>query len=229
MRRGTLPVLVLVTAVAAPACILRPGMNTDCEWPPEPSRAIDPADSAGQRHLVVDAELIEELVDRYRFHPPDGQRQCEVHLSAIVARLHSVELAEVERARQRIPQRGLDLPVTVPVAALFFFIVPRIIRRIKRRFGDEPVPATISLILASIAVSGLFVMAGEFWTSILQMIRVGSFHVGGRVDRLPWTQHEPQILVIGIALFWVVVVLERAGARRDRNGGAVDEPPRLLD
>lgn len=208
--RVTLAVLVLIGAGAASACILRPGMNADCDWPPEASRAIDLSAAADQRHLVIDAELIEELVDRYRFHPPDEQQRCDAHLVATVAQRHAVGVVDIERARQRIPQRGLDLPVTVPMAALFFFVVPRIIRRINRRFEDEPVPAAISLILASIAVSSLFVMAGEFWTSILQMIRVGSFHVGGRVNRLPWTQHEPQILVVGIALFWVVVALERA-------------------
>ncbi len=208
-----LPVVVLAAAFTASACILRPGMNADCVWPPEASRAVDLAAAADQRHLVVDAELIEELVDRYRFHPPDEQRRCEAHLIATVAHHHSVGVADLERARRRISERGLDLPVTVPVAALFVFSVWRVIRRIQRRFGDEPVPAAISLILASIVVSGLFVMAGEFWTSILQMIRVGSLHVGGRVDKLPWVQHEPQILVIGIALFWIIVALARAGWR----------------
>jgi hydrogenase-4 membrane subunit HyfE len=86
-------------------------------------------------------------------------------------------------------------------------------RRIERRFRDEPLPAIITLAVASVVVSALFVLVGEFWTSILQMIRVGSQHVGGRVARLPWKQHERQILIVGIVLFWAVVLLRR-GARR---------------
>jgi hypothetical protein len=39
-------------------------------------------------------------------------------------------------------------------------------RRIERRFSDERVPHIISLGIASIALSVLFVLVGEFWTSV---------------------------------------------------------------
>ena len=61
------------------------------------------------------------------------------------------------------------------------------------------------------------VMVGEFWTSILQMIRVGSQHVGGRVAQLPWHQHEREIFLIAICVFWVVVLGESVLERRKQR------------
>jgi hypothetical protein len=197
-------------------CVLRPGMNSDCAWPSEPVRALDLANAADSRHLVLDAELIDELVDRYRFHPVDEQRGCDQRLVAAVARTHAVSIGDVEQARRRVFDRGLNLPVILPVAALFIFSVLYSVRRIERRFGEELWPRAISLLVASVALSGGFLWVGEFWTSILQMIRVGSQHVGGRVNRLPWVQHQPQIFVLGIALFWTVYSLQHGCQRRSR-------------
>lgn len=205
--------LLLIVVSGTNGCILRPGMNSDCAWPSERSRRLNLQDPADRRHLVVDAELIEELVDRYRFHSVDEQRRCDHHLVTVVAGIHSVDVVDVARARARIPERGLDLPVTLPVAALFVFCVLLVLRRIERRFSDEPLPAAICLIAASVVLSGLFLWVGELWTSVLQMIRVGSQHVGGRVQRLPWMQHQQQIFTLGIGLFWMVVALRWARRR----------------
>ena len=183
-------------------------MNSDCVWPSERPRPLNLQDSADRRHLVIDAELIEELVDRYRFHPPDEQRRCDDRLVALVAQMHSVDVTDVARARARIPERGFDLPVTVPVAAIFVFCVLYVLRRVERRFSGELLPFAICLIAASVVVPGLFLWVGELWTSVLQMIRVGSQHVGGRVQRLPWLQHRQQIFIVGIGLFWIIVALQ---------------------
>ena len=79
-------------------------------------------------------------------------------------------------------------------------------------------PAAITLTLASVVLSGLLVVVGEFWTSILEMIRVGGQHVGGRVAQLPWPKHEREIFLIALCVFWGVVlgqsVLERRNSAR---------------
>jgi hypothetical protein len=204
MTRSFASGFLLLMGICSSACILRPGMNSDCAWPSEEPRKLDLANAADSRHLVTDAELIDELVDRYRFHAPNGQPQCEAKLLETVVRAHSVANADVTDARQRVSDRGLNLPVYVPVTLLF----------IERHFSDETLPTIITLVTASIALSALFVLIGEFWTSVLQMIRVGSQHVGGRVARLPWKQHEREILVIGVFLFWTVVLVRRAYDRR---------------
>jgi hypothetical protein len=205
--------LWLAIGLSSSACILRPGMNSDCMWPPEAPRRLDLNNQADRRHLVLDAELVEELVDRYRFHVPNEQPACEKRLTDIVARTHSVTVADLASARDSVSERGLDLLVNVPVAVLFVFTVAGISRRIEQRFKDEPWLMNVTLVIASVAVAGLFVMVGEFWTNILQMIRVGSQHVGGRAAKLPWRRHEQQIFFIGVALFWVVVWLRQTWSR----------------
>jgi hypothetical protein len=195
-------------------CILRPGMNSDCAWPPEPARTLNLASRTDYRHLVADAELLEELVDRYRFHPPDEQRQCERRLVDAVAILHSVDVSDVLRAVRDTPKRGMNLPVIVPVLACFLWTVLYVLRRIERRFGEEPWPLAITLIAASVVMSGVFIWLGELWTATVQMIRVGSQHVGGRVNRLMWLQHERQIFIVGVVLFWAMVLLRMLAGRR---------------
>jgi len=215
--------LVLLVMSATGSCILRPGMNSDCIWPSERPRRLNLQDSADRRHLVVDAELIEELVDRYRFHPVDEQRRCDDRLVTVVAEMHSVDVSDVAHARARIPERGLDLPVTLPMAAIFVFCVVFILCRVERRFSDEPLPLAICLVAASVVLSGLFLWVGELWTSVLQMIRVGSQHVGGRVQRLPWVQHQQQVFTLGVGLFWMIVAL-----RWTRRRLAPAKPPQEL-
>jgi hypothetical protein len=209
MQRVWVRGFLLLIGLSSSACILRPGMNADCAWPPEAFRQLDLTNGADHRHLVVDTELIEDLVDRYRVHGPSEQPACEQRLIDAVARTHAVGISDVARARDRIPEKGLDLPVNVPVTVFFVFTVLGVTRRIERRFSDETLPMIITLVIASVALAGLFVMVGEFWTSILQMIRVGNQHVGGRVAKLPWKRHEPQMFVIGIVVFWIVVSLRR--------------------
>jgi hypothetical protein len=199
--------LLLLLGLSSSGCILRKGMNTNCVWPPEAARQLDLTNGADRRHLVVDAELIEDLVDRYRFHVPNDQPGCAQRLAVVVSRTHSIDVSDVAQARDRIPDKGLDLPVNVPVTIFFVFAVMTVTQRIERRFSEEPLPAMIALVFVSVVLAGLFVMIGEFWTSILQMIRVWNQHVGGRVAQLPWKQHEPQIFVIGIVLFWALVLL----------------------
>ncbi len=217
MRAFAPPVLILVL-LGLSGCITRPGMNQDCRWPPESSMPLDLSSTSQSRHLVIDAELIEELVDRYRFHPGADQQECRARLTDAVARLHGSSVTEVLKARERVSERGLNLLVNVPVALLFLFAVLQVRKAIDRRFEDEPVPAAITLTLASVVLSGLLVVVGEFWTSILEMIRVGGQHVGGRVAQLPWPKHEREIFLIALCVFWGVVlgqsVLERRNSAR---------------
>jgi len=215
MRPHHLVVLALTVAVLAGGCILRQGMNTECAWPPEVARELNLAETADARHLVLDTEVLEELLDRHRFHPLDERQRCEPKLIAEVARMHAVTATDVTRARERIPNRGLDLPVTIPIGALFFLSVSRVLRKIERRFSDESIPTIICLAVASIMLSAAFVFFGELWTSCLQMIRVWNQHVGGRVHRMLWLTRQKEIFGVGFALFWTVVLLRWLIDRRN--------------
>ena len=207
--------LVLLLAASTGGCITRPGMNGNCEWPPETPRPLVLSSPPDARHLVIDAELVAESVDRYRFSG-QSQEACEARLIDAVARTHGVSVADFLQARERIPHKGLDLSVNLPMAALFIIAAWLVVRTVQRRFAGEKVPTVITLVLASVVLSWVFVMLGEFWTSILQMIRVGSQHVGGRIQRLPWLQHERQIFAIGVTVFWAVVFV-RVFSRADGN------------
>ena len=56
--------------------------------------------------------------------------------------------------------------MNVPVTIFFVFAVMTVTRRIERRFSEEPLPAIIAMVFVSVALAGLFVMFGEFWTSL---------------------------------------------------------------
>jgi hypothetical protein len=213
--------LTLLLTILGAGCITRPGMNPNCEWPPETPRRLVLSSPADARHLVIDAELVAELVDRYRFSG-ESQEACEARLIDVVARTHGVSAADFLQARERIPDKGLDLAVNVPMAALFLIAAWLVVRAVQRRFAGDKVPIVITLVLASVVLSWLFVMLGEFWTSILQMIRVGSQHVGGRIQRLPWLQHQRQIFAIGVTVFWAVVLV-RSLSRAEANSARENE------
>ena len=213
--------LVLLLTVFATGCITRPGMNPNCDWPAETPRRLTISLPSDAQHLVIDAELVAELVDRYRFSS-QPQQACEARLTDIVARTHGVSVADVVQARDRIADKGLNLAVSVPMMVLFILATVLVARTVLRRFAGERIPAAITLIVVSVVLSWLFVMLGEFWTSILQMIRVGSQHVGGRVDRLPWLQHQRQIFAVGVVVFWVVVSV-RSFSRAESNSARESE------
>ena len=154
---------LLLMAVSSSACIVRPGMNRDCNWPSEASRPLDLTNGVDRRHLILDAEVAEELVDRYRFHQPNDQPACEKRLAETVARTHSVHVNDVARARESDSRaEGLkNLEVNIPIGLLFIPAVLAVIGRIERRFSDEAWPAMVALVVASLVVSALFVLVGE--------------------------------------------------------------------
>ena len=153
--------LVLLLAASTGGCITRPGMNGNCEWPPETPRPLVLSSPPDARHLVIDAELVAESVDRYRFSG-QSQEACEARLIDAVARTHGVSVADFLQARERIPHKGLDLSVNLPMAALFIIAAWLVVRTVQRRFAGEKVPTVITLVLASVVLSWVFVMLGEF-------------------------------------------------------------------
>jgi hypothetical protein len=215
--------LIAVLAVLGTGCITRPGMNASCEWPSEMARSLDVGVQADARHLVEDAELAVELADRYsvQHHEPPGP--CEARLFRAIAAGHSVPVGDAAGARQRIAERGLDLLVNVPMGTVFVLVSLKVTTWVRRRFTDEAVPATITLILASVVLSGIFIILGDLWSSSLLMIRVGNHHVGGRAADLPWRQHTTELFIVGVVLF-LVVTMVRVGTADERQRPAGVHP-----
>jgi hypothetical protein len=184
--------VLLLALTCLGGCITRPGMNTDCEWPPEASRPRDLGTRAAERHLIEDAELAEELAVRYNDRWARGIEPCEAKLFSAIGQMHNVTPAEVEQARARINNKGLDLPVNLPMTVLFLWAAVKVTRWVRRRFThDETYPRMTALVFASVGLSGVWLLLGELWASTILMIRVGDQHVGGRAVQLPWA--EPHV------------------------------------
>jgi hypothetical protein len=55
----------VMTYVRCPGCIARDRVNKSCEWTGDTRFTLDPENAAHQRHLIADAQLVEELGIRY--------------------------------------------------------------------------------------------------------------------------------------------------------------------
>jgi hypothetical protein len=64
---AAVPLVIVLALLASSGCITRPGMNRDCCWPSESRTHLDLSTTNNRRHLVIDAERIEALLDRDRF------------------------------------------------------------------------------------------------------------------------------------------------------------------
>src|SRR5581483_12140002 len=116
-----------------------PGMNSDCRWPAEIARLLNMQAPADRQHLRSDVEAAEELGVRYadRDRQPisilgvqvrarmreggalQGLREnCAVKLFGEIEKTHGVTASDVSNARASLMNKGADLPVNVPMAAL---------------------------------------------------------------------------------------------------------------
>ena len=77
-------VIPLLLCVAG--CITRPGMNSDCQWPPEQARPLDLRNGSDRRHLIEDVELAEELAVRYNDRWQKGIQPCQAKLQDLSVR-----------------------------------------------------------------------------------------------------------------------------------------------
>jgi hypothetical protein len=209
------------------------GQNTDCRWPDESPRILDPRIDADASHLMQDVELAEELsvrfADQSEFGPgPQRQRlrveRCYDPLVAGIMARHGVSRADVLDAQQRIGERGLNLVVNAPVVTLFGFLTLMALRGIRRRFSgaDERVAVAIASVISAVFVAGLTTGFGRVWQMVSETIRVGNGHLGGqRGLRLPWVQHTFEYFIVALIAFLVIALLyhRRAAAirRASRN------------
>lgn len=218
--------VVLLVAASLSGCVRREGLNSECRWPSEAVSPLDFSNDYQQRHLVADARLAEELGIRYgdafRGREPVEDRgrrvtDCTEKLVAFVAQLHSVTIADVERARLHRELRVDIVAVALPMTCLFCFAAYAVAAPVRRRFGSQERGAfLIATTFASIVASAAVVMIGELWSWVVEMIRVDDGHLSYRALRLPWAHHRLEIFVVGLALFWLMTWLRiRAGFQRD--------------
>ena len=110
-------------------------MNAQCTWPPEGVTRLNLVDASDARHLVLDTEVLEELVDRHRFHPVAERQRCEPRLIAEIARIHSVTAMLINPYIEYL-QLATNYAITVTDLTV-------------------PEPATLGLVLAGLSVAGV--------------------------------------------------------------------------
>jgi len=80
--------------------------------------------------------------------------------------------------------------------------------------GSDSIVALVITMVASLLVSFLGVLVGEWYSITIEMIRVGNGHLSYRTQRIPWTQHHFGIFLSGVVLFLLVSGLRyRAGVQ----------------
>jgi hypothetical protein len=210
-------VVFVVVTTAMAACVRREGLNADCRWPAEGVSPLDLSNAYQHRHLTGDALLAEELGirhgDSYRGRESVEDRgrrvtACTQQLVATIARLHSVSLDDVERARLYREPRVDVVAVSLPMTCLFCFVAYALGAPLRRRFGPgERGPFLLATTFVSLAAAAAGVLIGELWSWVVEMIRVDDGHLGYRALRLPWSHHRLEIFVTGVALFWLMTWL----------------------
>ena len=223
-------IALAVALVTAAGC--SSGQNTECRWPDEPSRPLDLRSAADADHLMQDVELAEELSVRFADNSGAGpgplrQRlrveKCFEPLSAGIIARHSVSKADLLDAQARIGDRGLNLVVNVPVAAVFMALTLIVLGKVRRRFAanDERAAMVVASLVAALAVAGLTTGLGRVWQMLSESIRIGNGHLGGqRGLRLPWVEHTFDYFIALLAAFLVIAAVDHLRATRS-TGRAV--------
>jgi hypothetical protein len=224
--------LLCLMVFACSGCINRPGMNLECRWPPEETFRIDLQNPTHVRHLLSDIEVVNELTIRYR-DEKGGRRprprlgiqfrtrrsprpsnewaeQCQRLLIQAIVDHHGIGAEDIAASRPRLAERGLDLPVTIPVLLLYGLLAPWGLRRVRSRFADdEPIACGVALIVVSIVVGAVIVVAGGLWSGVVEIVRVGNEHLANRAALIAWPARAPAVFVVSIFAFWILTFATR--------------------
>jgi len=213
--------LALVLLAALAGCVRREGRNTACEWPNERVAPLDLSNASQWRHLVADAQFAEELGIRHgdAFEGREtvderGRRveACTDRLLAWIVVLHSVSHDDLQRARAAREWRVDVVTVFSPILLIFWVVATAVTARLRRRFSASDRRATlVAIFVSSLVITTAAVFAGELWSWLVEIVRVGNSHLSYRSSRLPWVQHRVVIFATGVVLFWAIA---RWGSRR---------------
>jgi hypothetical protein len=222
--------LVVALAIGWAGCAARRG--SACEWPDEPSIALDLERLSQRRHVIADARAAEEIAIHHadvtrgrrsgRFAGNDEYRaarqRCFTALSATIAGRHHLQPAQVAAAAAQRDTLA-DALLFIAFAGLFAIAANRVARRLFERFPpDDWLPAVIAAVAATGFCSVIGVIAGGFGATLVEMVRLGDGHMSYRAFRLPWNEHWLLLFLAALLIFSVV------SAIRWRRAGGYDVP-----
>jgi hypothetical protein len=235
---------IVLASVCLVACGRRAGLNFDCKWVPDPALRVDLRNESHVQHLLEDIRVAEELGMRYgdrmagwrqvetfgivsrhgglknRELGRQSRQQCVATLFGAIASTHDVAVSDIERVRPRLADRGFDLPVTIPIALRLVFAVRRFMRWIRNRFDtDEWAGWVVATLFGSFIIPAAVVAIGIAWAVIVEIVRLGNEHVGGRARVDGLRANFIVVLGIGMAAVWIASGITAIRKRADVSQG----------
>jgi hypothetical protein len=235
-------VAIVLAGLLLCACSRREGLNFDCLWVPDPPGRVDAQKTSDLRHLVDDLRTAEELAMRYgdrmagwrqveilgivtrhgglkdRELGRRSRQQCVATLLPLIGSTHSVTIADLERVRPRLADRGVDLPVTIPIALLFAFVLARFTHWIANRFEpNEWTPWIAATLFASVVIPLVVLAVGAAWAGLVEIVRLGNEHIGQRARFDGLRTNFLIMLAAGIITIWIAGAREFCACRKARN------------
>ena len=221
-------IAVVLAGIILSACQRRDGLNFDCSWVPDPPFRADVGDDSHLQHLLDDIRVAEELAIRHGDHTTGwrlvdtfgvvsrhggarnrdagrlAREQCTVKLFSTIGTTHGMSVPEIEALRPRLEERGLDLPVTIPVIIVFSFALRGFLRWLQGRFdADERAGWVIATIVGSIGITAVVLAMGVAWAVVVEIIRVGNEHLGHRARTEGLWSNFLVLFIVGMAVSWI--------------------------
>jgi hypothetical protein len=127
-----------------------------------------------------------------------------------IANHHAIRLQDIAAARPLLANRGLDLPVTIPVLLLYGLLAPWGVQRVRSRFADdEPVARGVALLVVSMGIGAAIVVTGGLWSGVVEIIRVGNEHLANRAALIAWPARAPTFFTMSVIGFWILSFASR--------------------
>lgn len=127
--------------------------------------------------------------------------------------------------RPRLAERGIDLPVTVPLVLLFVLALRRFTRWLRIKFEpDEWLGWGIAAVIGSILISTVALAIGSGWALIVEIARIGNEHLGHRGRTESLRANFQVMFGIGIVATWICVAIAALRTRAESPPVTSSEP-----
>ena len=221
-------IFVALWSLSITSCSQRGALNFSCQWVDAPPFPLHLQLEAHTLHLIDDIRAAEELAIRYgdrlagwrlietfgvvsrhggvknREAGHRAQRECTANLLRTIGSTHAVSERDINSVRPRLDQRGLDLPVTIPVVLMMLFAVRHFSRWLATRFeADERLGWLFATLLGSFLVPVLVVAAGGAWAVLVEIGRVGNEHLAHRARAGSLRANLLVLFGVGVSAVWI--------------------------
>lgn len=230
-------IVIVLAGLSLVTCSRRAGLNFECDWVADPMFQLDLKTEPDMRHLLDDIRVAEELAIRHSDRTAGwrlvetfgivsrhgglkdrnagrlAHEKCIGTLFDQIASTHGLTVLDVDAVRPRLMERGIDLPVTIPVALLFAFAVRRFTRWLRNRFApDELLGWVVATVIGSIILTTVTLAIGAAWAVVVEIVRLGNEHVSYRARTGTLRANFLVMFGIGIAAAWVGSAMARRRA-----------------